>query len=391
MSLPRQNTLVLALLIGLATLPDALVPIALKSAVVDRWGVSLSTAVLFAGVALLGAVLVLPLIQFLDRSRSPGWTIAWASIVNAIVLAIMAAPVSLGTAMVLRLIAGGMDMITLAVLLGLLERGDPTRSGHRFGPASLALMLGLSLGFALGGAVAKAMGGQIFLLSAAFSVLLAVAAGGSRGLLSTVTALPMMARNRVRYWPALAFHFADRGVSAILAVPLTLFLIEEAGVGERIVGLAMSMVLLCIALGAWPAGVLADRLGPLPVRILGVTGYAMGFAALAGAPAFPEWGILAILVFLGVFGAGLAPSMYVLAARRNGGAIDMGGVNAAGAAGYLVGTLVSGAVMYWRETTTDASGIQLLLLGGATVYLLINMPAIAALAGWRVRSGLSGI
>ena len=229
MTASGKRTLALSLLIGLATMPDAIVPIALKSAVVDRWHVSMSMATWFAAASLLGAVLVLPMLRVLDRRFSPGWTIAWASIFNAVVLAVMSASIDLGTAMVLRVIAGGMDMVTLAVLLGLLERGDPDRSGHRFGPASMAIMVGLAVGFGFGGMLAKELGGQIFLVGAAFSVLLAVAAGGTGGLLKGEAVQRQPRTRSVRYWPALAFGFADRGISAIVTVPVTLFLISDAG------------------------------------------------------------------------------------------------------------------------------------------------------------------
>jgi MFS family permease len=390
MTASGKRTLALSLLIGLATMPDAIVPIALKSAVVDRWHVSMSMATWFAAASLLGAVLVLPMLRVLDRRFSPGWTIAWASILNAIVLAVMSASIDLGTAMVLRVIAGGMDMVTLAVLLGLLERGDPDRSGHRFGPASMAIMVGLAVGFGFGGMLAKELGGQIFLVGAAFSVLLAVAAGGTGGLLKGEAAQRQPRTRSVRYWPTLAFGFADRAIGAIVTVPVTLFLISDADIGEQIVGSAMAGVLLIIAMGSWPAGILIDRVGPLPIRIGAVFGYALGFAAIATAPWVPVWVVLVCLGVMGMFGAGLSPSMYVLAARRSGGSVDMGGVQAAGAAGYLTGAVVGGLVLAWHESSGAAGGFQILLLGGATMYLLINLPAIAAMAGWRVRGRLSG-
>ena len=67
MTASGKRTLALSLLIALATMPDAIVPIALKSAVVDRWHVSMSMATWFAAASLLGAVLVLPMLRVLDR------------------------------------------------------------------------------------------------------------------------------------------------------------------------------------------------------------------------------------------------------------------------------------------------------------------------------------
>ena len=383
MNAPGRRTLALSLLVGLATLPDALVPIALKSAVIDRWGVSLADAHWFAAIALVGAVLAIAILKPIERAWSPALTIAVVSLVNALALCLMWAPVPFGVAMLLRLVTGAADMVTLAVLLGLLQAGDPSRAGRRYGPAALAIMLGLSMGFVLGGMLSAIIGSRIFLVGAAFSVLLAIAAGGSGGLLRHVFVVSIKQVAPVRYWPTLVFSFSDRALSAVISVTASLYLITELNMSERLVGAALGLVLLLIALGSWPAGVIADRIGPLPVRVLSVVGYAAAFAALAVAPWLPVWVVLLCLVVLGLSGAGLAPSTFVLASRKGRGAVDMGGLHAAGSAGYLCGLLGAGLLLDMGTAITVV--FQIVFLGFTTVYLLLNLPAIAAMAGWRLR------
>ncbi|MDP7029152.1 MAG: hypothetical protein QF733_02925 [Phycisphaerales bacterium] len=382
-----RRTLAISLLIGLATLPDGLVPIALKAAVVDRWGVTLADAHWFAGMALIGAVLVVPLLRPLERAYSAGRIIAGASLLNAIVLMALAAPVPWSVAMTLRCVAGGCDMVTLAVLLGLLEAGGAGRAGHRYGPATLAVLLGLAIGFALGGVLVTLLQSGIFLIGASLSLLLAVAAGCSGGLLRRESPRWQAARTSVRYWPTLVFSFSDRSLAAIVTVTATLYLVTFIGMPERMVGSVLAGVLVLMALGAWPAGVLADRYGPLPVRVASVIGYVVGFAGLGAAEWLPEWAIVASLGIMGLFGAGLAPSVYVLASRKTRGALDMGGVQAAGSAGYLVGLLSAGAIL---AVSTSSPGVfQGVLFGGGTVYLLLNLPAVVAMAGWRAPAAVS--
>lgn len=392
MAEPAGRTLGLSLLVGLATLPDAIVPVALKSAVVDRWHVTEAHAHWFAAIGLMGAVVAVALLRPMDRLWLPARTIASASIVNALALCALAAPIGFDLAMGLRFVAGMMDMITLAVLLGLLESGDPARAGRRYGPAALSIMLGLSAGFLLGGVLAPLLGGNVFLVGASLSVLLAVAAGCSGGLLVGEFTVATRAKETIRYWPTLVFSFADRALSAVVGITASLYLISEIGLEERVVGAALSLVMLVIALGAWPAGVLADRVGPLPVRIGSVVLYGTAFALLAGAP-WMDWGwIVLVLAVLGIGGAGLMPSVYVLGARKGRGSLDMGGIQASGSAGYLCGLLISGALLATKGTFEGSGVYQVVFLGFATTYLLLNLPAIAAMAGWRVpgRRGLSG-
>ena len=94
-----QRTLVISLLIAIGAFPDALVPIALKSAVVDRWGVSLADAHWFAAAALFGALLSLPALRPLARRWSAAKTVGAVSLANALALFAMASPVSFQAAM----------------------------------------------------------------------------------------------------------------------------------------------------------------------------------------------------------------------------------------------------------------------------------------------------
>lgn len=387
------RTITISLLVGLATLPDGMVPIALNKAVVERWNVSLEMAHWFTAAALLGAVALFPLLGPIQRRWSAGASIACASLINAILLILLACPIPFWLAMVLRLGTGGMDMVTLAILLGLLQSGDQSRSGRRYGPATLAIMLGLAMGFTAGGILSQFLQAGIFLVGSAFSILLAVAAGCSGGLLrdEVMSVTPTPSSKGVRYWPTLLFSFSDRALSAVVTVSVTLYLVKEIAVNETLVGPSMAMILLLIALGAWPAGILADRIGPLPVRIVAVVGYSAGFAMLSAAPWVPVWVIILSLGIMGLFGAGLAPSMYILASGRGRGAIDMGGIHAAGNAGYLSGLLGAGGLLVLGSSMSTINSYQIIFLIFTTMYLLLNLPAIAAMAGWRVRRPLSDI
>lgn len=391
MKTAAQRTLAISLLVGLAALPDGMVPIALNVAVVERWGVSLEMAHWFTASALLGAVIMFPLLGSIQRRWHSALSIALASLLNAILLVLLACPIPFWLAMILRLGTGGMDMVTLAILLGLLEIGGHETSGRRYGPATLAIMLGLAMGFIAGGILSQYLNAGIFLVSATFSVLLAVAAGYSAGLLRDDPVDLGSSASGVRYWPMLLFSFGDRALSAVVTISVTLYLVTEISIDEILVGPAMSMIVLLIALGAWPAGLLADRIGPLPVRIVSVVGYSAGFSLLAAAPWVPLWVIITSLAIMGLFGAGLAPSMYILASVRGRGAIDMGGIHAAGNAGYLAGLLGAGGLLALTQNMSTINAYQIIFLIFTTLYLLLNLPAIAAMAGWRARGMVSDI
>jgi len=304
--------------------------------------------------------------------------------VNALALLALWSPISYPIAMLVRLVEGGADLVSLSVLLSMLEGGSRHRAGHRFGPAGVALMLGLATGAAIGGQASESLGSGVFLLGAAFCLLLAVAAAGTSGglgLLASrqrrVAAAAGRAGRRGPLWPALLFAFGDRGLGAVLSVTAVLYLVDEVGLPARFVGAAMGGSLAILGLGSWPAGLLADRIGPLPVRVLSVIGYAGAFAALAGASWMNSGAVVVVLIVLGVAGAGLYPSTLIVAARAGGGATGMGGVHVAGSVGYLFGIVAAGTMLL---DDPASGGYQVIMVVFATLYVLVNIPAVLGLA-----------
>ncbi len=377
----RGSVLMVCLLVALAALPDAMVPLALKAGVMDRWGVSPSAAHWFVAASLVGAFLAVPMLRRLQARFGPGQLVAGAALINGVALVALWSPVGFGTALGIRVFEGVADLLSLAVLLGLLEAGSQHRAGRRFGPAGLALMLGLAMGAVVGGTTAPSIGSGVFLIGAAMCLLLAVAAAGWSAPLGRIAARQMrvaeaMARSgrRSPLWPALTFAFGDRALGAVVSVTATLYLVDELNRSSAFVGWAVGVSLAILALGAWPAGLLADRIGAIPVRVVSVVGYAGAFAALAAAPWMNTTAVLLVLVVLGVAGAGLYPTTLIMAGRAGGGPVDMGGVHAMGSLGYFVGIVGAGVML------TGGPGVgqyQAVLLMFATVYLLVNVPAVA--------------
>lgn len=378
----RRPVLMVCLLVGLAALPDAMIPLALKAGVMDRWDVSPASAHWFVAASLVGAFVAVPMLRRLQARFGPGQLVAGAALVNGLALVALWSPISFSTAMGIRVIEGMADIVSLAVLLGLLEVGRQHTAGSRFGPAGLALMLGLASGAVIGGVSAPSIGGGVFLIGAAMCFVLSLAAAGwarQLGILGDRQAkATTRAGRRSSLWPALTFAFGDRAVGAVVSVTATLYLVEELNRSSRFVGAAVGASLAILAIGAWPAGLLADRIGALPVRVVSVVGYAGAFAALAAAPWMNMTAVLLVLVILGIAGAGLYPTTLIMASRAGGGPVDMGGVHAMGALGYLFGILGAGLIM-----TGESGGgqYQTVLIMFATGYLLLNIPAVVKLAG----------
>jgi len=328
-----------------------------------------------------GAFLAVPMLRRLQARFGPGQLVAGAALINGVALVALWSPVGFGTALGIRVFEGVADLLSLAVLLGLLEAGSQHRAGRRFGPAGLALMLGLAMGAVVGGTTAPSIGSGVFLIGAAMCLLLAVAAAGWSAPLGRIAARQMrvaeaMARSgrRSPLWPALTFAFGDRALGAVVSVTATLYLVDELNRSSAFVGWAVGVSLAILALGAWPAGLLADRIGAIPVRVVSVVGYAGAFAALAAAPWMNTTAVLLVLVVLGVAGAGLYPTTLIMAGRAGGGPVDMGGVHAMGSLGYFVGIVGAGMMLTGGPSVGQ---YQAVLLMFATVYLLVNVPAVA--------------
>ena len=62
----------------------------------------------------------------------------------------------------------------------------------------------------------------------------------------------------------------------------------------------------------------------------------------------------------------------------------MGGVHAAGNGGYLAGLLSAGGLLLLSDEMPTVRAYQLIFLIFTTLYLLMNLPAIAAMAFLRL-------
>ena len=169
-----KSLLSLTVLLFLATLPDAMLAIALKAIAVDRYGVSAGSAHWFMAVNLLGAVAVLPLLARFWRDL-PAWKlIAIAAIADALCMGIMAFPIGWTATLLIRCVEGGADLVTISTVLGLLGSGTFNRSGSRFGIAGFVMMMGLAIGIGGGGVISDQSAIAVLLTTSGICALLAL-------------------------------------------------------------------------------------------------------------------------------------------------------------------------------------------------------------------------
>jgi len=342
----------LLLLILLSAIPDTMAAPVVKELLVDRYGATAPSAQIFNGINLLGALAAVPLLLAVRRTWGSRAVLIAASLVDAVLLAVMALPLGIAWTLALRCLEGVTDVLVFAALFDIVRGRSTGRLGVGLGIASSPLLIGLGLGAVLGGVVVRQAAGVgsamwLFGVSAALSAAVGVLAWRWRQIDSYPRAhvrasadAPFSGSSTERMWPPLAMAFSDRATGGLLTGTLPIALAQVLGYSPMIRGLLVGLPLLLMALGTGPSGWLCDCMGAKRIRVAAGLCYAAAFALLPFASVSPTALGLVMLV-VGVSASGLFASSVSLAALAGPSSVTLGAFRAAGDLGFLSGTILS--------------------------------------------------
>ncbi|MCA9295457.1 MAG: MFS transporter [Phycisphaerales bacterium] len=371
----------------MSAIPDATVVPVLKGLLVDRYGVEPGPAHAFMAVNLLGALCSAPLASVLRRRVGQRTTIAFAAVMNGILLALMALPIGFWPTLALRTVEGAMDLIVYAVLFAAVgDAGSAARRGSRMGAAATAMMLGISCGLGLGGVIGQHNATYSLWMGAAACVIVGVMAVRvvSTNRQASVRNVEPPDRNRgdrQPLWPVLMMMFSDRCLSSLLVTTVPLYLTIQIRMDEQTAAGMIGVAMLLLALGAWPAGRLADRHGPLALRVMAGLMFASMFTVLPFVARAPML-MLGVMAGLGLSGAALFACSLELVHRSGRGVAGMHLLHAAGNAGFFVGPVVAGTVLtFWPSYTAESAlqGYIVVMFGFALLHVLATGVSTASL------------
>ncbi|MEE2896318.1 MAG: hypothetical protein VX726_11330 [Planctomycetota bacterium] len=400
----RELAMVSTLLV-LTALPDAMVVPILEEILVQRYDVGPGIAHAFLAVNLVGGLCALPILGWVAGRGRPVAAVSVAAAVDAALLAAMWLPIGFWPTIVLRAMEGVADVVVFAVIFDLVGRAGGHRSmGLRYGLAAAFLSIALGGGAILGGQIVRleeatpGVDATVFLVGALACLAAACLAMAWREPLRRLKGLGEAAsagresrrpldRPRSPLWPLLLIAASDRAAGGLLTGTLGLFLASAVGLGPAVRGGLVGSVLLLMGLGAIPAGLVADRLGTLRVRLAGSLAFGLGLVILPQVA-----GTLTVLslvmIVMGIGGAVLLPTSLSLLDRLHGGLIGMGGFRAAGDIGFLVGVTVAGFLVATLVESTSpssaGSAYGLIFAAFGALHLAVTAVALPTLANHAV-------
>jgi MFS family permease len=251
----------------------------------------------------------------------------------------------------LRFVEGAAHMTSLVLAMTMIS--DSARAEHKgraMGLAGAAMSLGVASGTVLGGCIGSEFATSVFLLGGGLIALVTLGA-----ILVLQDARLMRATERLRDVLRLAaerralivpyaFTFIDRMTAGFIISTVSLYFATILGLGPSQIGLAMAAFLLPYAFLTYPSGLLCERISPVLLMAVGSIFYGvflvgLGFTAVGGiVPVMAAGGVAAALM--------LAPSL-VLTVRLSGPAqaTGMGGFHLTGSLGFMLGPLLSVAIL----------------------------------------------
>ena len=357
-------------LLFLAVLPDTLPYAGIKSVVSDRFDRSDPETQIFILASLLGALFAIPVLRMV-RNVPPSLVILCAGLLEALVIGAMALSIPWWALITLRLIQGGFDLLTLAILVGIIAGGIGS-TGKTFGLVGSLIMAGLACGLPIGGIIAERNPELVFPVSAICAALL-----GFGGCLLSRTKAPdlevkekqNLADEGIAITVGMACNASDRFLAGISTLILPLLLAGSLGMSEQSIGIVMGSPLLMAVLGGVFAGMVVDRFDASFIRVIGCTTYAIGLSALVFGAEITE----VVIVATALMGFGITTILLtplVIGTQNSGSDVDsetIGRIQVGGQIGYIVGSL-TGAGM----TVIAGSTMPVMIVIACGLYLAWN-------------------
>ena len=363
------------------------VPI-LKLFVMDGFGASEFQTHLFLSFSMVSAFLFAPLAGALaDHWGHPRRLIALAAVADAACFALMPVAPSYAVLMGLRFIEGIAHITALSLLLAMAGNKAERSHSSAMGAAGAVLTLGVALGSPLGGMLGE--------ISPALALLTGAGIMAGVAMLALVmlrqeheqgTKLPARQIVSTLYkFPALRlpflFAFLDRFTVGFLVAAFPLYASAKFGFTPSQIGLHFAAFMLTMGLLCYPTTRLSRWFTLRQLILAGSLVYSMLFA-LTGFIA-ESW-LLAWMIFMGAASAVMFIPMLQLAAHsapEGARTTVMGGLNASGALGFLLGPIVSGLLIASLKAPfgSDLAYALILLIGGGTEFVIASALAVF---GW---------
>jgi len=370
----------------------------LRELVQERFAVSEFLTSLFMSVNMLGGLITAPLAGALaDRFGRRRWLLVGALVADAVCFYALTTAVPFGAFLAIRFLEGCAHITALSVLLTLASHAlPPARRGRAMGVVGGSMMLGIALGAPIGGALGR--GGALVPLQVGAALLVvaaAVAAFAAREVTSRderpgFREIAAALRAHPAILAPLAFAFTDRFTVGFFTTTFALYLRRIYDLSSAEIGFVIAAFMLPFALFSYPFGRLAERRSPITLLCVGSILYGFGTAGV-GFVAPPA--IYALMVATGTVAAVMfVPSMLMTmrAAPESIRATALGGFNAAGSLGFILGPMAGGAISQLVAARSDwLTGYRAAFLAAGFSELLcvaIALPILLRLARAPVRA-----
>ena len=352
-----------------------LVPVTMPVAVLrglvhDRFAVSELETSLFMSINMIGALIFAPLTGALsDRLQSRKGLIVVSLLADAACFWLLTVPASFRLFLAVRFAEGVAHIVALSSLLALLA-DSAERRGRLMGTAGAGITFGVAVGAPLGGALGRIDPLRPLYAGAALLVVVAAVAAlilpepprrGPRPSLRDISRLVI--KNRALAVP-FAYILIDRFTTGFFTTTFSLYMKRVFELSPPRIGMLIAFFMIPFSLLSYPVGRFTDRVSRTALMCGGSLLYGLGTASLGwwSAESLPllmfALGVLAAVMFV--------PSLVMTTdlAEPEARATAMGGFNAAGALGFLIGPLVGGWV---SQTVAAAEGWQ---AGYRTAFLV---------------------
>ena len=338
------------LLLGVAAIPDAMVVPVLHDLTVERFGVSEGAAHAFMAVNFVGALLVVGLLALLNRRIPTSKLLVIAAASSCVLMAGMATVESWWALLVLRCLEGGADLILLSIPFRMIAAcGSKKHYGMRMGVAFAVMFLALAFGVGFGSFIGSENATNVLWSAAVSSGILLLIASIVRVTVDNTSISPRPLQGGCPLipseWIGASFLAIDRGLSALVSVTLPILITSGFNVNSYTLGVALGGMFVVLALFSTPAGLLADRIGGIRLRLIASILCGVGLAGLGLMRWLPPVVILSpCLLLYGAGAAGLMPSAFSASVRREASTLVFSSLHAAGQCGYALG-IVAGLVL----------------------------------------------